>query len=293
MARAEVGLRDGMNPFGTLGVWLRRQMGPERLVALAREAEELGYDTVWISGGGTPGVFDLVADVLSGTSRVKVATGIANIWVETPQSVTEAWHRLEDTHPGRAYVGLGISHSRLVDGMPGQTYAKPLARTTSYLDELDALPDALPADRRLLAALGPRMCALAAERSLGTHPYLVTTSNTAAARAGVGGEAVVAPELGVVLDPDLGSARAQARSALSYYLDLPTYSNNWMRSGFTQADIENGGSDALFDEVVALGSLEQVEARIAAHRAAGADHVCIQALGERDPLEIFRVLAPR
>lgn len=282
-----------MNPFGTHGVWLRRQMGSQRLVALAREVEELGYETVWISGGGEPGVFDLVADVLSATSLVKVATGIANLWVETPQSVTDAWHRLESTHPGRLYVGLGISHSRLVDDLPGQTYAKPLARTRAFLDQLDARPDPLPAQRRILAALGPKMCALAAERSLGTHPYLVTTANTAAARAGVGADAVVAPELGVVLEPDLDAARAQGRTALSYYVGLPNYTNNWKRSGFGDADLQRGGSDALVEEVLALGSVEQVQARIAAHRTAGADHVCIQALGERDPREVFRALAPR
>lgn len=282
-----------MNPFGTHGVWLRRQMGSERLAALAREVEELGYDTVWISGGGEPGVLDLVSEVLSATSRVKVATGIVNLWVETPQTVTDAWHRLEDSHPGRLYVGLGISHSRLVDGLPGQTYAKPLAHTRRFLDELDALPDPLPEQRRVLAALGPKMCALAAERCLGTHPYLVTAANTAAAREGVGADAVVAPELGVVLEPDLAAARAQGRTALTYYLDLPNYTNNWRRSGFTDADLAGGGSDALLDEVLALGSVEQVQARIATHRAAGADHVCVQALGERDPLEVFRALAPR
>lgn len=281
-----------MNPFGTHGVWLRRQMGSDHLTALAREAEERGYETVWISGGGEPGVFDLVGDVLRGTSSVKVATGIVNLWVETPESVTQAWHRLEEAHPGRTYVGLGISHSRMVDTMPGKKYAKPLAYTREFLDGLDAQADPLPADRRLLAALGPKMCALAAERTLGTHPYLVTTANTAAARASVGADAVVAPELGVVLGDDLAAAREQGRQAIQRYLGLPNYTNNWLRSGFTEADLEDGGSDRLLDEVLALGSTEQVQARIEAHRQAGADHVCIQVLDDREA-ETFRALAPR
>lgn len=280
-----------MNPFGTLGVWLRRQMGRDRLVALAREVEDLGYQTVWVSGGGEPGVFDLVADTLAATSRVRVATGIVNLWVETPQSVTDAWHRLEEAHPGRLYVGLGISHSRMVNDLPGQTYARPLAHTEAFLDDLDAQSDPLPADRRILAALGPKMCALAAERSLGTHPYLATTTNTAAARAAVGAAAVVAPELGVVLEPEPDAARTQGREALSYYMGLPNYTNNWKRSGFTDHDLADGGSDALLEELLALGTVERVRARIAAHRSAGADHVCLQALGTRDPVEVFRAFA--
>lgn len=282
-----------MNPFGSTGVWLRRNLPVDQLVALGREAEDLGYETVWISGGGEPGVFDLVERVLAGTERVTVATGIVNIWVETPASVTAAWHRLETAYPGRLYVGLGVSHARMVNDLPGQSYVKPLARTREFLDDLDAQdPDPLPPNRRVVAALGPKMCALAAERSLGTHPYLVTVDNTAAARQGVGPDAVVAPELGVVLDSDLASARRQGREAVSFYLGLPNYTNNWLRSGFTEADLEDGGSDALLDAVLALGDVDALAARIAAHREAGADHVCIQALGDRDPAEVFRALAP-
>ena len=282
-----------MNPFGSTGVWLRRTLPVERLVSLSQEAERLGYDTVWISGGGEPGVFDLVERILAGTERVSVATGIVNIWVETPVSVTEAWHRLESAYPGRLYVGLGVSHARMVDALPGQSYAKPLARTREFLDGLDAQePDPLPPNRRVIAALGPKMCSLAAERSLGTHPYLVTVDNTAAARKGVGADAVVAPELGVVLDPDLDSARRQGREAIARYLALPNYTNNWLRSGFTEADLADGGSDALLDAVLALGDVSAVAERIAAHREAGADHVCIQALGDGDPAEVFRALAP-
>lgn len=280
-----------MSPFGTTGVWIGRRTSTETILDIARAADETGYGTVWLGGGGEPGVFDLVEQVLETTEQARVATGIVNLWVETPESVTEAWHRLEARHPGRLYVGIGISHARMVDALPGQRYDKPLARTQAFLDGLDAQTDPLPPERRLLAALGPKMCALAAERTLGTHPYLATLENTAAARTHVGPDAVVAPELGVVLDTDLTAAREQGREHLSYYLGLPNYTNNWRRSGFTDADLEDGGSDALVDALLALGDRDAIASRVAAHRAAGADHVCLQLLGRGDPVAAVRALA--
>lgn len=283
-----------MNPFGSLGVWLGRHLPEDLIVDVGGRAEELGYDTIWIGGGGEPGVFDLVENVLARTERVAVATGIVNIWVESPASVTQAWQRLEDAYPGRLYVGLGISHARLVEGL-NLDYSRPLGRTREFLDALDEQSDPLPPDRRLLAALGPKMLALAAERSLGTHPYLVSTDNTAAARVGVGPEKVVAPELGVVLDPDLASARTQARDALSFYVGLPNYSNNWKRAGFGDADLAGGGSDRLIDALIALGDADAIAERVAAHRAAGADHVCLQVLNSaadaRSHVEVLRALS--
>lgn len=259
---------------------------------VAREAEQLGYETFWLSGGRTPGVFDEVEAVLAATERIKVATGIVNLWVETPESVTEAYRRLEDAYPGRLYVGLGISHAPLVAQI-GKDYSRPLATTRTFLDGLDAQPDPVPTDRRIIAALGPKMLRLAAERSLGTHPYLVTTDNTASARAGVGPDAVVAAEVGVVIESDLASARDQGRRAIDHYLGLPNYTNNWKRAGFTDADLADGGSDRLLDAVLALGDADAVRARIAAHYEAGADHVCVQVLGdEPDRLAVLRELAP-
>jgi len=280
-----------MNPFGSLGVWLGRRLPQELILSVAADSERLGYDTVWIGGGGEPGVFDLVESVLARTDHVTVATGIVNLWVETPESVTGAWHRLEEAYPGRLYVGLGISHARLVEGM-NLDYSRPLARTRGFLDSLDEQTDPLPPERRLLAALGPRMLRLAAERTLGTHPYLVSVDNTASARAGVGPDKLVAPELGVVLEPDLAVARAQAREALSYYVGLPNYANNWKRAGFTDADLDGGGSDRLVDALIALGDADAIGERIAAHRSAGADHVCLQVLNAgTDHATVLRELA--
>ncbi|MEP9385024.1 TIGR03620 family F420-dependent LLM class oxidoreductase [Nocardioides sp. KR10-350] len=283
-----------MNPFGVRGAWLRRQQPPDELVTTARGLEELGYDTVWISGGGEPGIFDILEAVLDGTERILVAPGIVNIWVETPESVTDGWHRLEERHPGRLYVGLGISHGRLVEGM-GLDYSRPVATTRAFLDGLDAQTDPLPVDRRIVAALGPKMLRLAAERSLGTHPYLTTVDNTVAARAGVGPGKVVATELGVVLEPDLAAARAQGKEAIAYYLGLPNYTNNWRRAGFTDEDLGDGTpatvSDRLVDALLGLGDAAAVSERIRAHRDAGADHVCVQVLGSApDPLAVFAAL---
>jgi probable F420-dependent oxidoreductase len=280
-----------LDAFGTTGGWISRSLPHDDLIASAQELERSGYGTVWVSGGGEPGVFDVVQAVLEATNGITVATGIVNLWVETPASVTDAFHRLEQEHPGRLYVGLGISHAPFVNARTDHTYSKPLARTRAFLDDLDAAADPVPADRRLLGALGPKMLELARTRTLGTHPYLVTTENTAAARAGVG-DGFVAPELGVVLDPDLDRARAVGRKAIDFYFGLPNYTNNWLRSGFTEDDLADGGSDRLIDAVLALGDLDAIAARVQAHRDAGADHVTLQVLGPvaHSP-ETFRELA--
>ncbi|MDO9457557.1 TIGR03620 family F420-dependent LLM class oxidoreductase [Nocardioides sp.] len=279
------------HPFGRLGAWVSRGLPDDVLARLGAELEQLGYGAIWISGGIETGVFDKVEKVLAGSERITVATGIVNIWLETPETVTDAWHRLEAQYPGRLYVGLGVSHAPAIDALTDHTYAKPLARTRWFLDELDAADDPLPPERRVLAALGPKNLALAAERSLGTHPYLVTPTNTAAARAGVG-TALCAPELGVVLDDDVDRGRAVARKAIAMYFGLPNYTNNWKRSGFTDDDLADGGSDTLIDALVGIGDVDAIARRVAEHRDAGADHVCLQVLGDDTDLSAtFAALA--
>src|SRR3954452_14713047 len=278
--------------LGSLGAWVPRSLPAGELASLATALEDAGYGAIWISGGGEPGVFATVAAVLGETSRIPVATGVVNLWMETPATVTEAWHRLEERHPGRLLVGLGISHAPLVERAGAGVYEKPLARTRAFLDALDAEPDPLPPGRRVLGALGPRMLALAAERPAGAHPYLVTADGTARARAGVGPDRLVAPELGVVLEPDLPAARDLAREALTRYLGLPNYTNTWLRSGFTADDLADGGSDRQMAALVALGDPAAVARRVAEHREAGADHVAVQVLGPRPhAADAFRALA--
>jgi probable F420-dependent oxidoreductase len=165
----------------------------------------------------------------------------------------------------------------------------------AYLDALDAADPPLAAADRVLAALGPRMLAVARTRAAGTHPYLVTPEHTAAARAALGPERLVAPEQGVVLESDPERARAIARGHLARYLDLPNYANSWKRIGFTDEDLADGGSDRLVDALVAWGAEATVAERVRDHRDAGADHVCVQVLVEDVrgfPREQWRALAP-
>jgi probable F420-dependent oxidoreductase len=277
--------------FGSLGAWLPRSTPVAVLAELAPEIEDLGYGTIWISGGREPGIFTAVDTLLQATETVTVATGVVNMWTETPESVTGAWHRAEDASPGRLFVGLGISHAPLIDKAGPSRYSDPLGRTSSFLDGLDAQPSPVPLARRFLGALGPKMLRLARNRTLGSHPYLVTTAHTVAARRVLGG-AFLAPEIGVVLEPDRTRGLEIARESLTRYFALPNYTRNWLRAGFTTDDLADGGSDRLIDALVAHGDIQVIAERVAEHRAAGADHVALQVL---DPgvglLETFRALS--
>ncbi len=250
--------------------------------ALAAELEELGYSALWIPDIGGD-VFGPISNLLGATTTATIATGILNIWMHTPEEVAVHHAYLTSEHGARFLCGLGISHRPLIDNVnaPG-TYQKPIEKMATYLDGLDAAePPLAPADR-VIAALGPKMLGLARTRTAGTHPYLVTPELTKAARDGVGPDGLVACEQGVVLDTDPISARATARLHLKTYLGLPNYSNNWKRQGFTDDDLADGGSDRLVDALVAWGDEAAIAARVQAHRDAGADHVCIQALTD-DP----------
>jgi len=268
------------NPLGQLGVWVSRgSLAAGQAGELAALAEDLGYDAFWISGGAAPGTFDTVREALTATSRIAVATGVINIWVDAPQAVTAGWHEAEATAPGRLMVGLGVSHAPLVAAHGLGEYARPLELMAGYLDALDSAPDPLPSGRRLLGALGPRMLRLAAERSLGAHPYLVTPGHTGGARAELG-PALLAPEQTILADGDPGRARATARQFLERYFGMPNYTRNWMRTGGLEpADIAGGGSDRLVDSLVAWGDGPAAAAAVTAHWERGADHVCVQALG--------------
>jgi probable F420-dependent oxidoreductase len=189
----------------------------------------------------------------------------------------------------RFLLGIGISHAPLI----GEDYRSPVAVLTKYLDDLDAAGH--PADRRIVAALGPKMLKLARDRSAGTHPYWVPVEHTPVARAAMGPGKLVAPEVTVVLESDPVAARALARQFMAIYLGLPNYTNNVLRFGFTTDDLANGGSDRLVDAIVAWGDEAAIADRIRQHHAAGADHVCIQVLGsaqDRLPMDALRRLAP-
>jgi probable F420-dependent oxidoreductase len=257
--------------LGPVGIWSSgfTDDSPDAAGAIrdaAAELEDLGYGAIWL--GASPGVRHAVP-VLEATSRIAVATGILNIWQHDAADVAAQQAAVAADHPGRFVLGLGASHAALVPG-----YHKPYSTMVGFLDRLDAA-GSRPAER-VLAALGPRMLALSRDRSAGAHPYLVAPEHTATARAILGPDAFLAPEVKVVLDDDPERARAAARGHLAFYAQMPNYHNNLLRLGFTEDDLADGGSDRLIDAVFAWGGIEPVRERVAAHRTAGADHVTIQ-----------------
>lgn len=259
----------------------------------AAELEELGYPALWIPDVGGP-VIDAVENLLAATRSVTVATGILNLWMHSPADVAAAHARLTAAHGRRFLMGIGVSHAPLIDSKSPGTYRKPLAATAAFLDGLDAAEQPVPVADRVIAALGPKMLQLAAERSRGTHPYLVTPEHTATARAALGAGPLVLPEQTVVLNTDAEQARTIARTFLKGYLSLPNYVNNLLRTGFTEDDVHTI-SDRLVDAVVVWGDEQTIARRVAEHRDAGADHVCVQVL-DADlavfPREQWRRLAP-
>jgi probable F420-dependent oxidoreductase len=252
---------------------------------LARGLEQLGYGAIWI-GGSQGGRLEGVETTLAATSRLTVATGVVNIWKDDAASIAASYHRLADRYPGRFLLGVGAGHPEAVS-----QYTKPYDALVHYLDALDA--GGVPPGQRALAALGPKVLRLAAARTAGAPPYLVTPEHTRRARKLVGPAALLAPEQHVVLDADIARGRDLARAALSRYLDLTNYTNNWRRLGFTEEDITGQPSDHLVDGLVGLGDPTQIASRVTAHLDAGADHVCIQLITSKgaDPLTAFTALA--
>ncbi|WP_028660608.1 TIGR03620 family F420-dependent LLM class oxidoreductase [Nocardioides insulae] len=257
--------------FGTYGVWYG---GPRVDPTLASATERLGYGTLWI-GGSPPADLRIVEEVLRATERIVIATGIVNIWTAEPVEVAASYRRIEEEHPGRFVLGIGSGHQ---EATPHR--ARPLAALRDYLDVLDA--EGVPADRRLLAALGDRTLELAKERSLGAHPYLTLPDHTRHAR-GVLGEAFLAPEQKIVLAPDAEEARAKARKYLARYFGLSNYVNALIRFGVPAADFADGGSDALVDALAANPTAAAAVAALEGHLQAGADHVAVQPIGS-DPV---------
>jgi probable F420-dependent oxidoreductase len=271
-----------------VGVWapeLRAGDESARREAAA-QLEELGFGALWFPGGAGDDSLDCAEVVLDATSQPVVATGITNIWTEEPEGVAAKHDRLASSYDHRFLLGLGISHRPLVNSVREGLYDKPYSAMVAYLDALDAAPTPPPHDEIVLAALGPRMLKLSAERAAGTHPYLSTPQHTQVAREAVGPDKLVAPEQGVVLETNPDRARALARRFLERYLTLPNYYNMWLRHGYTEDDLRSGGSDRLVDGLIAWGSQEDIAARVREHLDAGADHVCVQLIHDEDGLPV-------
>lgn len=279
--------------LGRVGIWSPAfWSAPEDARRAGQELERLGYGALWFPNRAE--TFDRATDLLAATSHVVVATGIANIWMHPAQHVAEAYYTLAQAHPDRFLLGLGVSHAHLVDQEQAGRYRKPVEQMQAYLDALDSASPAVPPSERILAALGPRMLDLARRRSAGAHPYLTPVEHTRRAREALGAGPLLAPEQAVVLATDSTEARRIARIHLDRYMQAPNYANNWRRLGFTEEDLAGGGSDRLVDALVAWGDVDAIRARVAAHIAAGADHVCLQALTENPatiPYDQWRALA--
>ncbi|MGZ0152137.1 LLM class F420-dependent oxidoreductase [Kribbella sp. WER1] len=268
--------------LGRYGVWHAAQhYGPE----LAAGLERAGYGTLWLGSSPEAGLRDAEV-LLAATSSVAVGTSIVNMWKSPAAEVAASYHRLEDEHPGRFLLGVGIGHRESTG-----EYASPYRTIVAYLDALD--DEKVPADRRALAALGPKVLQLSGARTAGALPYFTTPEHTREARRTLGGGVLIAPGQAVVLETDPEIARATARDRLAPYLQLSNYLANWKRLGFGDEDIANGGSDKLVDAMVLHGSAVEVADGLKAHLDAGADHVAIQLLGHEgvDLLPGYEALA--
>lgn len=260
--------------FGAMGAW-----SAARERETASLIEDLGYRSLWITEFHKD-AFAHAGLLLAATARLTVATGIANIWAREPETLVAGADALGEAWDGRFVLGVGIGHAAFVP-----RYHRPYETTRDYLARMHAAryaaaPPAEPVPW-LLAALRPRMLALAAEQTLGSHPYFVPVEHTAAARAALGPDRLLAPELAVVLDTDPETARNTARRHTRQYLALPNYVNNLRALGWAEEDLTGDGSDRLVDAIVAWGDVEAITGRVEEHLAAGADHVCIQAIDYR------------
>jgi probable F420-dependent oxidoreductase len=270
--------------LGTYGIWTGQlDLQPSAVAReCAAELEELGFGALWIPETVFREPFLHSALLLEGTTELKVATGIVNRYGRDALTCNAAMQTLNEAYPGRFLLGLGVSHAHLVAGVRKHTYDKPYSGMVEYLDLMERArffaPKGEPAAQMVLAALGPKMLRLAADRTAGAHPYFVPPEHTALAREVMGPEPLLAVEQMVLLDTDAERARQVARTHMAAYVKLPNYANNLLRLGFTEEDLADGGSDRLVDAIVARGTMDDALARVRAHLDAGADHVCIQVL---------------
>lgn len=286
--------------IGRVGIWFGgvdalTTSDAQRAVQLV---EELGFGAMWIAEAVGRDPFASAAVLLSATKTLPIATGIANIYARDPMTMRAGQYTLAEAFPNRFLLGMGVSHGHLVAGVRKHDYSKPYSYMVNYLDKMDSAyfmakgPEADPG--RVLAALGPKMLELSASKANGAHPYFTTPDHTKSARDIMGSDVLLAPEQMVIFNTDPTEARRIARAGMKIYMGLPNYANNLKRTGFTDDDFADGGSDRLVDAIVAWGDEDAIVKRVAEHHAAGADHVCVQVLRDDNrtaPEEEFRRLA--
>jgi probable F420-dependent oxidoreductase len=271
---------------------------PGEIADAAAELDELGYSSLWIPCSG-PGTFLAGERLLASTKNITVATGVLNVWLYPVDDTAAEYTRLRAAYGDRLLLGLGVNHAQILPRLgENLRYERPLTKIEEYLTGLDAT-GSVPEDRRVLAALGPKMLDLARRRAGGAHPYNVTPQHTAAARSALGPGKLLVPEQVVTLTDDPSHGRARGRAFLEHYLPLSNYTNNLRRLGFVEDDFADGGSDRLVDALIAWGDEDTIVRRVREHFDAGADGVCIQMLTAA-PLagmgdlhrESWRALAP-
>lgn len=267
--------------LGKLGVWYFLDGLPAPAAAdAARRIESLGYAALWIPEAVGRDPFVHASWLLANTSKLIIATGIANIYHREPGVMMSAQKTLAEQSGDRFLLGMGVSHKPMVEGLRGLEYGAPVPTMRSYLEKMAASPynavQPAAAPPTVIAALGPQMLKLARDKCTGAHPYFSSPEHTAMARGLLGPDKWLCVEQKVILEADADKARALARPVASIYLGLPNYRNNWLRMGLTEADLENGGSDKFIDATFAWGTPDQIRTRIKAHFDAGASHVCIQ-----------------
>jgi probable F420-dependent oxidoreductase len=287
--------------LGKLGVWCYTDpLTPAQLAELAQHSEKLGYGALWYVEAAGYEAFSLGSFLLSQTETLVVGSGIANIYARDATAAKQGQHSLARFSGGRFLLGLGVSHTRLVERARGHHYGKPIPTMRGYLDAMEKAGAIAPTldetPPTVLAALGPKMTELAGARTAGALSYNVTPEHTAGAREILGPDKWLCVEQKVLLVNDPGKARQVARQVLGLYMPLPNYRNNWLRLGFSEADLADGGTDHFIDGMVAWGNEEVIQQRIQEHFDAGASHVCIQPLhpeGQPVPdLNALTALAP-
>jgi probable F420-dependent oxidoreductase len=263
--------------LGRLGVWYSTdKLNGGQLADLVRTVEKNGYSALWYPESRGYESIALASHLLSKSDKLTIGSSIANIYARDAFTSRRAMVTLNDFHGGRFILGLGVSHIPMVEGLRGHRYDKPVATMRAYLDTLHK---DLPAGSEapvVVAALGPKMLELSAQNSMGAVPYNVTPKHTAQAAKILGPNKILAVEQKVTIETDPAKARALGRKELSRYMVLPNYRNNWLREGFSEAELADGGSDRFIDAMCLWGDAAAIKKGLRAHFDAGATHVCLQ-----------------
>jgi probable F420-dependent oxidoreductase len=289
--------------IGKLGVWtIVNLLSAPDSAAFARRVEKWGYGALWVPEITARDPLVTCSWLLANTTKLNLATGVVSIYSRDPYVAVNSQYALAEQSGGRFLLGLGVSHGPFVEGALGHKYEKPAAKMRSYLESMPRMrymgPPPAEKPKTVIGALGPRMLEVAAAFADGAHPYNITPDHTAKARSVLGPGKLLCPEQMILLEKDPSTARAVGRKALALSLTLPNYRNNYLRLGFSEQDLDSGGSDRLVDAIVAWGDEKAIRDRIQQHWDAGADHVCIQPLRREgvkltaDDEKVLELLAP-